>query len=269
MPLRRIFIDGIDGQMHVRISNTVSQNNTIPLYCIHQSPSSSIVYEPIIETMQSNRTVAAGDTPGFGESFPPKIIPDIEYYAKAHGHILDKLKFNQKVDLMGYFTGSKIAIELAIQRPKQIRKIILFGIPIYNNQELKDEKEFYKKDKYSWDGAHIKKWWNHLKKNAPSNYPIELFIKHFTEIQKGGINSWWGHHAAFNFIPEVHLPRLKVPVMVFCTKDAQGEKSKRAEKYIKKSIFINLPFEGQGALDLHTKVITDHMNRFLDHEYNL
>ncbi len=264
MSLKRMFIDGEFGQMHVRMSEKNSQQNQYSLYCIHQSPSSSVVYNSIIMKLGNSRLVVAGDTPGFGESDRPKFLPEISDYAKAHAGILDKLNITDKVDLMGYFTGSKIAIELALQRPDKIRKLILFGIPIYTNKELSDEKKLYRKDEYTWDGKHLMNWWEHLKKSTPDEYPIELFISHFSEIQRGGVNSWWGHRAAFNYKPEIHLSKLSLPVLIFCTEDPQGYKSMKAERLIKNCRLINLPFKGQGALDLHTNTITKYMLEFLD-----
>ena len=264
MSPKRMFIDCEFGQMHVRMSEKSPNQDRHSLYCIHQSPSSSVVYDPIIMKLGNSRFVAAGDTPGFGESDEPNFLPEISDYAKAHASILDNLDTSDKVDLMGYFTGSKIAIALALQRPEMVRKLILFGIPIYSDKELSDEKKLYRKDEYSWDGKHLMNWWEHLKRNTPEEYPIELFVSHFSEIQRGGVNSWWGHRAAFNYKPELHLPKLSLPVLILCTEDPQGYKSLKAEKLINNCKLVKLPFKGQGALDIHTNTITKHMLDFLD-----
>ena len=44
--------------------------------------------------------------------------PEILDYAQAMGDLIDALGFSGPVDLMGYHTGSKIAVELALLRPR-------------------------------------------------------------------------------------------------------------------------------------------------------
>ena len=145
MPLKRMFIDGEFGQMHVRMSEKNSKQNQHSLYCIHQSPSSSVVYNSIIMKLGNTRLVVAGDTPGFGESDRPKLLPEISDYAKAHAGILDKLNITDKVDLMGYFTGSKIAIELALQRPKRFANLFFLEYQYIQTKNYLMKKNYIKK----------------------------------------------------------------------------------------------------------------------------
>lgn len=261
--IRRMFIDGRYGQMHLREVSPANPTH-VPLYCIHQSPSSSVVFMPILTRLGSDRVVAAGDTPGFGESEAPLEPPEIEDYAYAHGEAIESLKLGPHVDLMGYYTGSKIAVALALQRPDQVRRITLFGAPIYTAAEVGGEQGTYQPDEYRWDASHLLDWWEHLKNGAPPNYPIDLFVRHFAEIQRGGTNSWWGHRAAFRFDLSQQLPRLQQTVMVICTSDPQGEKSRRAIPYLKRGQFVELPYMGQGLLDLHTDELVEHLRGFHD-----
>ncbi|MBX3694488.1 MAG: hypothetical protein KF790_04895 [Steroidobacteraceae bacterium] len=39
-------------------------------------------------------------------------------------------------DVMGYHTGSKIAVELARQRPAQVRHLVLMSTPVYTDDDL-------------------------------------------------------------------------------------------------------------------------------------
>lgn len=260
---RRSFIDGRFGQMHVRAVSPQGHKYP-PLYCIHQSPSSSVVYLPILESLGADRIVVAGDTPGFGESDPPTEVPEVADYALAHGEAIDQLGLEGPIDLMGYYTGSKIAVELALQRPEKIRRIVLFGAVIYSDEELAAEKHLYRPDQYQWDASHLLAWWKHLKASVVEGYPIELFVRHFAEIQRGGPNSWWGHRAAFNYDLRKKLPLLAQPVLVIRTDDPQGEKSTRALEYLNRGELVHLPFVGQGVLDIHTTEVCDELRKFLD-----
>lgn len=249
--------------MHVR-SYRPHNEARVPLYCIHQSPSSSVVFTGILKEMGKDRLVAAGDTPGFGESDEPPSAPDIPMYAAAHGDAIDAMKMGEKVDIFGYFTGAKIAVELALQRPQQIRRMILNGAVIYTPEEVRGEQRTYQPDKYEWDGSHLMKWWRHLKNGAPADLPIDLFVRYFAEIQRGGPNSWWGHRAAFEYDLNISLPRLTQKVMIVSTDDPQGEKSQRALHLLKYGSLVHLPYMGQGLLDIHRDEVCQLLRDFFD-----
>ena len=260
----RRFVDGPEGQLHVRIKAPERTSGHTPLYCIHQSPSSSVAMAAIVSAMGQDRPCAAGDTPGFGESDPPSKLPEIEDYAAAHGAVIDALEWQGPVDLFGFFTGSKIAVALAVARPQQIRKLILLGAPLYTDEELAQERATYRPDEYDWDAGHLLKWWSHLRAGAPSPYPLTLFTRHFADIQRGGPDSWWGHQAAFNFDLRRWLPKVSQPTLLVCPADQQGQKSAGALDLLVKGMRIDLPHMGQGLLDLHTKTVCEQIRSFLD-----
>lgn len=265
--VKRAFFDGPDGQLHVRLKTPRQPSDHPPLYCIHQSPSSSVAMAPLVAAMGEDRPCSAGDTPGFGESDPPHHPPEISEYAEAHAHVIDSLGWEGPIDVMGFFTGSKIAVALALAWPHRVRRLVLLGAPLYTDDELKEERRTYKPDIYSWDASHLMKWWRHLKAGAPSPadapYPLELFTRHFAEIQRGGPNSWWGHRAAFNMNLRAELPKVTQPTLVICTADPQGEKSHGAANLMANGTRIDLPYMGQGLLDLQTAEVSLVLRAFL------
>ena len=263
MRVRRQFIDGRYGQMHVRVARP-EHPTQVPLYAVHQSPSSSVIYLPLLQTLGVDRVMAAGDTPGFGESDPPDSPPEVEDYAATHGEAVDALGISGPLDVMGFYTGSKIAVELALQRPRQVRRLVLLGAVIYDDAELKDEQHLYRRDEYSWDGAHLMGWWRHLVRGAPKPYPIDLFQRHFAEILRGGPNSFWGHRAAFNYDLRDKLPDVDQPTLVIKSADPQGDKTQRALQYLKRGTLLSFPYRAQGLFDLHTGEVERELRRFLD-----
>lgn len=262
--VKRRFVDWADRQLHVRVKSPTSPSDHTPLYCIHQSPSSSVAMAAIVAAMGEDRPCAAGDTPGFGESDPPTSPPEIKDYAAAHRAMIDALGWAGPVDVMGFFTGSKIALSLALSQPQKIRRVILLGASLYTDAELEKERTTYKPDEYDWDAGHLMKWWSHLKRGAQQPYPLSLFARHFAEIQRGGPESWWGHKAAFNVDLREWLPSVSQPTMVFCTADPQGQKSVAAVDLLPNGRRVDLPYMGQGLLDLHTDEVCTHIHSFLD-----
>lgn len=246
--LRRCFVDGPYGQMHARAGGRPRRRD---FYAIHQSPSSSRIFEPVLEALADDRRVAASDTPGYGESAAPPFPPSIADYARAHGVALDALGFSE-VDLLGYYTGSRIAVDLALQRPDQVRHLVLFGAAIYTAEELARERTTYADRVPDWDMGHLRAWWDHLKRHRNPDYPLESFLRDFAELQRHGRVSPWGHAAAHAYRLEDALPRLTQPVVVLCTDDAIGVMSRRALPYLRNGRLVELPYPGQGLLELHT-----------------
>ena len=115
MPLRRDYATGRFGQMHYRYARPATPTGKRPLLMFHMSPYSSFIYEIFAGEMGRDRLAIAIDTPGFGASDPTPAAPEIGDYAGAMEELLDALDLAE-VDVMGYHTGSKIAVELARMR---------------------------------------------------------------------------------------------------------------------------------------------------------
>jgi len=257
--LKRQFIDGPEGQIHLRAGGAGER----AFYAIHQSPASSRIYEPLLKELSRDRRVAAADTPGYGESDPPPSLPSISDYARAHGAVLDALGYGS-VDIMGYFTGSRIAVELALQRPRQVRRLILLGAAVYTPAELSQERTTYAEREPDWEMSHLKGWWDHLKNHRNPAYPLNSFLRDFSEIQRHGRVSPWGHMAAHAYSLVEALPKVRQPVAVLCTDDSIGAISMRASAYLSTGRTIRLPYPSQGILELHTKEIAEQVRQWFD-----
>lgn len=259
----RRFVDGRFGQIHYRIAQP-SRPQRVPLMCFHLSPSSGRVYGRLVAAMGRDRITIAPDTPGFGESDAPAEPPEIADFAAAMGEVLDALGIGT-VDLMGYHTGSKIAVELAQQRPKQVRRLVIVSAPIYSPEELASQKAHYGARPLSDDGAHLKKSWEGHWKWRAKDTPVALVQRELTESLRGGDKSWWGHRASFGYIHADELPNVSQPVYILCPKDDLYEPTLRAAEYIKNGRVVEMPdWAGHGMLDTHTDKVADILRLLLD-----
>ena len=128
--VRRGYFECRYGQLHV--------HNAIPpgggfeeatsLLCLHPSAMSGRVFQRFLQLMCRDRSVYAPDLPGCGESDGPSGRATAADNAGAIGDFLDSMRFRQ-IDLLGYHAGTLVAIELAIARPQQVRRVILVGVP--------------------------------------------------------------------------------------------------------------------------------------------
>ncbi len=259
----RGFLDCRFGQLHYRIAQP-SRPARVPLMCFHLSPSSGRIYGRLLAAMARDRIAIAPDTPGFGESDAPQEPPEIADYAAVMGEALDALEIGT-VDLMGYHTGSKIAVELAQQRPQQVRRLVLVSAPIYTPEELASQKADYAAKPLCDDGAHLKQSWEGHWKWRAKDAPIAYVQREVAESLRGGERSWWGHAAAFAYAHADELPKVAQQVLVLCPKDDLFEPTQRAAGSIKNGRVVGLPdWAGHGMLDTHTDDVAKLLRLLLD-----
>ena len=134
--LRRMYVDCRHGQLHVHSAFPSSGgfDELTPLVCLAPAPLSGRLFKPFLAEMGRDRSVYAPDAPGCGESDAPDAAPSVQDYAQAYGDLLDTLRLRQ-VDLVGYQAGSLAAVELAIARPEQVRRVVLVGVPVFDARD--------------------------------------------------------------------------------------------------------------------------------------
>ncbi|PPR79858.1 MAG: Tropinesterase [Alphaproteobacteria bacterium MarineAlpha2_Bin1] len=263
--LRRDYTDCRFGQIHYRIVSNKNSNKK-PLVCFHLSPNSSRVYNPIISILGEKRICVAADTPGFGDSDSPNHLPKIQDYAAAMGDLIDNLDFNE-IDVMGYHTGSKVALTLALQRPTQIKKIILISAPVYTEKELENQKRkmgHIGVDKILDDGSHLKKRWSGHLRWVDKDAPIIFTHREVAESLKGGENSWWGHRAAFEIHHKDLLPKIEQPILILCPNDDLLEPTLRSERLLNNGKLIRLDDCSHGMFETKSKKISKIIEKFLN-----
>jgi len=128
--LRKMYVDCRFGQLHLHTSFPSSGgfDELTPLLCVPPPGLTGRVFRPLLRDLGRDRSVYAPDLPGSGESDTPDHAPTIADQTAAFIDLIDSLRLKQ-VDVAGYQAGSLAAIELALARPEQVRRLILIGIP--------------------------------------------------------------------------------------------------------------------------------------------
>jgi pimeloyl-ACP methyl ester carboxylesterase len=98
------------------------------LICLHGSGGSGRVFLELSKRLGSSRSIYSPDLPGCGESDASPIRLSVLGYTDSIGDFLDSMRFRQ-IDLLGVGAGAAVAVELAIGRPKVVRKVCLLGTP--------------------------------------------------------------------------------------------------------------------------------------------
>jgi pimeloyl-ACP methyl ester carboxylesterase len=260
----RTYVQSRFGQLHLRIAHPETATRP-PLICFHMSPMSGRIYERFLGAIGTDRIAVAADTPGFGMSDAPPAPPEIADYAAAMWDALDALGTTGPVDAMGYHTGSKIAVELALSRPERVRRVILVAAPIMTEAERQEMREHYGPKLPLPDGSHLAALWrSFLHYNLSPSLPIEQVADAFPDMLSGRNLAWWGHRAAFNHYLERRLPLVQQPVLVFNPGDDLWDFTLRAQPFLTNGQIVDLPGWGHGFLDGFTGDAAALTRGFLD-----
>ncbi len=262
--VRRGYAKARFGQMHYRIAQPANVTEP-PLLCLHSSPNSGRIYETFLGEMGKDRVAIAVDTPGFGDSDAPPSVPDIADYAHAMGDVLDAMGL-EAVDLIGYHTGSMIGAELAIQRPAQVRRVIMIAAPVFTQSELAELRAHFAPVQLTADGSHLVPPWTEHVRWAMPGWTLDHVATQFPDALRRPAVSWWGHNAAFTYSLADKLPSVRQPLLVLNPEDDLYTQTRRAKSLISNGRFKELPGWGHGFLDIHTQQAADIVRDFLSAE---
>jgi pimeloyl-ACP methyl ester carboxylesterase len=249
----RHYMDGRFGQVHYRRAAPGSSSR-VPVLLFHQSPSSGRPWEHLVADLGRDRVAIAPDTPGFGDSDPPPAPPLIDDYAAAMGDLMDSLGL-ERVDIIGDHTGTKVAIELARQRPKQIRRLMLNAAMVFSAEQQAMQRETVEREKPHTppeDGHHHVDHFVRLKKYYAADSPLELLNRDFSEMLKGGDFMWYGHNASFQYPVAEALKDVVHPILLLCPDDGFRENTLRTVPHLRNGKLRELPTFRMGAISLHT-----------------
>lgn len=115
-------------------------NHGPTLLLVHGNMSSSIFFEQTMTELETTHQIVAVDLRGFGDSTYHQEIDALEDFAEDLALFIDALNLKD-VHVLGWSTGGGIALELAVLRPEEIKKVILLdsvgvkGYPMFQKDE--------------------------------------------------------------------------------------------------------------------------------------
>ncbi|MEM9570466.1 MAG: alpha/beta hydrolase [Pseudomonadota bacterium] len=267
---KRAFLDGQYGQIHYRQSGLRSAK-THPLVCLHMFPQSGRNFERLLSVTPSDRLVIAPDFPGYGESSPPPHPISAQDYASAIWQaidMLDLLDTHGSVDLFGIHAGAKLAVEVAYQRPNDVRKIVLSSAAVLHPEELDQLRSVFSPIPLDDQGTRLQHLWNLLIKNRGPSMSYEMMAVSFAEMLRGGEGYEWGHHAVFEYnaiFPDV-IASLQHSIKLLNPNDDLYEMTPRTQRYLQNGDMVDRPDWGQGFLESNAEDVWQVIQSFLDAE---
>ncbi len=260
MKISKCYVDCRYGQLHLRSAG----DGGPPLVCFHMSPYSGLYYEPFMAEMATDRLVIAPDTPGYGGSDPANDTPTMSDYAAAMLEMLDALNL-QKVDLMGFHTGSFVALALADLAPDRVRKLVLPGLPYSDFEGREKRLAMFSGDRpYFTEKGYIQKRWDlGLKgRNAQSD---DRFIALFAESVRAGVSGMnRGFAAVYRFDPDAAIETLNKPVFIPVPDEMLADSSREAAKLFKQATVEEWPDLKGDLFDIAAGDVAARIRKWLD-----
>ena len=224
--LRRAYFECRYGQLHV--------HNAIPagggfdeqttLICLHASSASGRAFMPISRILGNTRSIYSPDTPGCGESDGPAAKLTIAGYAEAIGDFIDSMRFRQ-VDLLGAHSGAAVAAEIAIARPKVVRRVAMVGAPALDETERRTYRDL----------------------SAPEGTP------------QGAL---WARAALIDWKAESRLPLLKQPLLALRPRDNFWEAGGRVAHLVPGAKVVDLPDHDKRILETQPQLVAKYLLAF-------
>jgi pimeloyl-ACP methyl ester carboxylesterase len=262
--VRRGYFESRHGQLHVYTAMPAGGGfeEGTALLCLHAGPTSGGTFRGFLAAMGRDRSVYAPDLPGNGESDAPPARPSIADYATAVGDFLETMRIRQ-IDVLGHHTSALIAAELAIERPQQIRRLVMVGVPVLTEAERTSFSVAPWPLAPAEDGSHLVPEWRRTLETRGSAVPLEIVARSFAEKLRNGPTASWGMSAAAQYRCAERLPRITQPVLVLRPRDDLWEATWRARELLPEARIVDLPEHGQALFEAAPQAVVGAVKDFL------
>jgi pimeloyl-ACP methyl ester carboxylesterase len=264
--IRRAYLDGPFGQLHVRIAEPAgSRRGKPPLVLLHQTPLSGRMFERALPLLAAGRTVIAVDTPGYGESDRPANRPTLAEYGDAIVQALVP-RFGRRFDWLGYHTGAVIAADLAARRREAVRKLVLVSFPLFD-QARRDKllaQMAAPESPYADDGSHLPPLWTGTFGVRPPGQSLDDVARIVAEKQRPGRFREWALRSAMEVDLAPLLKRIARPTLVLAPEDGLQAETARAAELVPGSRLLRAPDLRHGLFDAAPARIAELVLPFLD-----
>lgn len=212
MPMmRRGYVDIPEGQIHYRMK----AGRGTPIVCLHQTASSSAMFESFAAAYSGDHVIYALDTPGFGGSFDTDGMPDMAGYGTYLLAALENLGL-EKVHLFGHHTGASIGVEMAVADPARIASFAMIGPVVTTADERTYFASIYpKRFEPEADGSHLDRMWSYIGEIGAQD--LDLHHRELVDTAR----AWQGHVKVYTRIWDQDFAalykRVRCPMLIMCS----------------------------------------------------
>jgi pimeloyl-ACP methyl ester carboxylesterase len=265
--IRRTYADGRWGQVHLRICG--KDQGLPPLLLLHPTPKSGWIYEALMPALAAGRIVIAPDTPGYGASDAPPTPATMEEHAAALLTLIGDLAAigtipAGPVDLMGYHTGSVVAVAAAQAAPEHVRKLVLVSLAAYP-PDIRAAKTAAL-DRWPGpreDGSHLMAMWTLMQGLFDPRIDLDWKHESLTENLRSGARAPWGYRAVYGYDFQAALDRLDHETLILNPEDDLWQPTRENAMRVKGAQYVELPSLKHGLFTLETERVAGLVQAFL------
>lgn len=260
MSVRKAYVDGRYGQIHLRIADAQTKSEKPPLICLHQSPKCGLEFDTFMRVACRDRMVIAPDYPGYGmsDAAPSEDDTTIPMYAEEMWRVVDALALDQ-VDLFGNHTGAKVAAEMAMQQGYRVHAIAMISAAILTDEEREMFKDMFTPIPLDESHTRFRVSWERIIERQGPGQTLEMMDRSIYMNMMGGEAYEWGHVAAFAWGKPFDEALSKLPhrITLLNPTDDLTECTRRAEALMRNGEIIECPQWGYGFMDAFPQETAD------------
>lgn len=241
-----------------------------PLILLHQTPSSSAEYAKLVEEMAKDREVIAFDTPGSGMSDWPPGPMEMSGYAVAFADGIEAMGLSAAgpVDVFGYHTGTLLAAELGIARPRNVGRLVMSGIPYRSVEERKERlAQIENGPKLTEDGdeilAHQRNLWDYVVKRRDNSIPLRRAAQLYMDKAKPMDRYWWSYRGVWTYEVEERFPLITQPLLVIQPHEMLLQSSRDAAALVSDARVVELPELSKDVFEVGIDQFARELRNFL------
>jgi pimeloyl-ACP methyl ester carboxylesterase len=263
--VRRSYAESRFGQIHLWTAYPSGGgfDERVPVVCLHHAGGSGRLFASMLREVGHDRSIYAPDLPGHGSSDSSGAKTSVMDLAGAIGDFLDSLRL-RAVDIFGYQLGALIAAELAIARPQQVRRLMLWGAPCHSPQERASLLQAVATPGTRDDGSDVAEEWQRMLQRRGANVPPAALAEELGDRLRAGANGTRALTAAIEYPTLERLPLVKQPALVLRLKDESWEQAPRVRAALATGSMLDVADYGQGFLSAAPQRFASIAREFLD-----
>lgn len=234
-----------------------------PILCLHHAGGSGRLFAPVLRDLGHDRSIYAPDLPGHGTSDVPTSRASVADFAGALGDFLDSLRL-RTVDVIGYQLGALAAAELAIARPQQVRRVMLWGVAPYSQQErttlLSQASTLGGRD----DGSDVVEEWRHMLERRGPGAPVSALVDSFSDRLRSGSQGVKALSALLDYPLTERFPLMKQQSVVLRLRDEFGDYAPRVRSSLPNSSLVDLQDYGRDFISAAPQRFASAAREFFD-----
>ncbi len=263
--VRRSYAESRFGQIHLWTAYPSGGgfDEHLPVVCLHHGGGSGRVFAPMLRELGHDRSIYAPDLPGHGCSDAASTKISVAELAAAVGDFLDSLRL-RAVDLFGYQLGALVTAELAIARPQQVRRVMLWGASCHSPQERAAALQSATTPGTRDDGGDVGEEWQRMLQRRGANSPPAALAEELGDRLRAGANGTRALAAAIEYPTLERLPLVKQPALVLRLKDESWDHAPRVRAALPSGSMLDVADYGQGFLSAAPQRFGSIAREFLD-----